>query len=201
MSDVDYAQHEKQEPIGEHRVEWEDVRVRQTRVQWIERLAYVIGRAHFSRFLVYPRSSNITFIGREADAKIAGYLLVVLVRTLEQLSHDAAYRGGNKGERGYGYRQAFIDGFVKRLAERFEEERRAAQASSSTTLVRLQHALVRVDEHMKMYSKKASSLQGRETKNQEAYDDGRAAANKVQLRANALEHDGQSVTKAIGGGR
>lgn len=199
MSDVEFEQHEREEPIDEHPVDWQDVKVRQTRVAWIERLASIVGRAHFCRLLVHPRSSRITLLGREGDAKVAEYLLVVLVRTLERLSHDAAYRG-DKSERGYGYRQAYIDGFVKRLGERFEEERRAAQATSSTALIRLTDSMTKVNNYVSRYPA-AGRVGGRPSQNFAGYQDGRDAADRVQLRANAMERGAQPGTKAIGGSR
>ena len=200
MSDIEFEQHERDEPVGQYPVDWEDVAVRRTRVQWIERLAYIVTKAHFCRYLVHNRSSKITIVGRESDAKVAEYLLVVLVRAVERLSHAAAYRSNTtREERGYGYRTAYIGGFVGRLAERFDEERRAPENTTSTALVRINRATVAVTAYMKEHTRPASQLGGRQAYNSTAREDGRRDADAVGLRANAVDSGADRTRGAIGG--
>jgi len=59
-------------------------------VAWSEELADVVAKAHFCRVIVHRNSSRVTLVGRESDAKVAGYLIVVLMRAAEKIA-DAEY--------------------------------------------------------------------------------------------------------------
>ena len=84
-TEVEVEQLERDEPVDKFQVDWQDIRVRSTRIAWIERLAGIVARAYFCRILVHPRSSNITIVGRKSDAAIAEYMLVTLVREFSRL--------------------------------------------------------------------------------------------------------------------
>jgi len=214
-TDIELEQQERAEPVGHHRIDYSkypDVKVRNARVQWIERLASIVARAHFCRILIHHGSSRITLVGRKSDAAVAEYMLVTLQRAAERLA-DAAYAeftvecvkecavcGRDKGShfhaghqfvpnwaRARGYRGAFIQSFIIRLHERFQAERRAAETSTSTALVRLNTADQAVETFMaKGKYEKASALSRPVSSNQEGHRDGRAAADRVNIKANAV---------------
>lgn len=52
MTDIEFQQEEQDEPVEQHPVNWQDVKVRSTRVAWIEQLAIIITRAHFCRMQI-----------------------------------------------------------------------------------------------------------------------------------------------------
>jgi hypothetical protein len=197
MSDVEFERHEREEPIEQHRVDWQDVKVRKMRVAWIEHLAGIVARAHFCRIVVHSHSSVISLVGRISSVKVAEYMLVVLVRTIEKLSHDAAYRGFNGANpelRGKGFRAAYTAAFVQRLAERFDEERKSTEATSSTALVRLNKEDQAVKDWMKermdngMFKKSSIVRGARSDGNAEGWRQGRKAADDVNLKGKAVEH-------------
>jgi len=196
MSDIDFERHEKDEPIEEIYVNWQDVQVRKVRVAWIEQLASLIARAHFCRILVVPKSSHIVLVGRISDVKVAEYMLVVLTRTIEKLSKAAYYEfwfanhkgSGHGSPEAKGFKGSWITAFIMRLAQRFNEERKATETSSSTALVRLNTADAAVADYMKGRFKKAAAIVrgSRGDHNAEGYRRGYAAANAINLSGKAV---------------
>lgn len=223
MTDIEFQQEEQDEPVEQHPVNWQDVKVRSTRVAWIEQLAIIITRAHFCRMLVHSGSSRITIIGRKSDAAVAEYMLVTLVRAAEKIARfeRRAYRRECKrrctycgesreahvmlmlqgdshpyarGDAGEGFKVAFLASFTSRLRERYEAERKAQENVSELALVRFNRADGAVKDFMtNMKTRRASIVRGsRFTGNAEGRRRGRAAADNIGLRANAVGAGGQA---------
>lgn len=92
MTDLEFAEFEKEQPVGFHRIDYTqypDVTLRKKRTEWIELLSNIIADAHFCRIVVHPNSSRISLIGRAEDAAVAEYLIMTLTRAAEKLSEKA----------------------------------------------------------------------------------------------------------------
>ena len=197
-TEVEVEQLERDEPVDKFQVDWQDIRVRSTRIAWIERLAGIVARAYFCRILVHPRSSNITIVGRKSDAAIAEYMLVTLVRAAQKIAareFGVVYRR-NPFE-ATGFKASFLKSFTIRMAERFEEELRAPEANTNTALVRINRAEAAVNDFMGQFKKKASIVRGaRHDANALGWRRGREIANAVNLHGTALE-GGNTQNKAL----
>lgn len=195
MTDIEVAEQNAAEPVDEFSVDWDDVKVRNTRIGWIEVLAGHIARAHFCRILVVKGSSHITLVGRKSDAKVAEYMLVTLVRAIESMAakEHAQYAwlcykktGSTYGARGF--KASFINAFISRIIERLEEERRTAEAATSTALMRFNSAAAAVDSYIndKFKSRvKGAKMNG--SANFAGAKRGRAAADAINLRTTGIE--------------
>jgi hypothetical protein len=120
-------------------------------------------------------------------------MFITLQRILERLSHKATKeyrhevwtREGNCF-RARGFRDTFINGFLGKLEMRYRAERQSV-ASECTALVRVNKAEAAVEDYLKQKVKKeASSLSMRRGWNQEGYKRGQAAADRVNLKSNAM---------------
>lgn len=224
MSDVEAINLEQEEPITEHFVDFKagSIPFKKRRVEWSENLASVVAWAHFCRLLVHRGSNYITFVGRESDCQVAEYMFVTLHRAVDKIADEAyaaftlecvdecAYCGAKKSScqqryhefepnwaRARGFRPSFVKAFVARLARRLYEHRDEAVKGNSTALIRVQGAESAVVKYMKEKydKKKAEEIGGERSVNYEGHRRGRAAADKVNLQANALTGDDQNVKK------
>jgi hypothetical protein len=195
MSDIQFADLDKDEPIGHHRMDYQKggIPLKRARSQWLEQLASIIARAHFCRILVRSGSNRISLVGRESDRAVAEYTFMVLARSIMKLSNKAYdqyyYQCEKTGDthQAKGYKHSFINAFVSRLRERFEDDRKTAEESSSTALVRVQTADKAVEDYMDdRFTTTASSLSRNRSFNQDGVREGRAAANRVNLHGKAV---------------
>lgn len=212
-SELDYAREgEKPEAVIELRVDLAKfgMEKKKARQAWMETLASVIASAHLCKILVRPGSNVIWFVGTESHAAVAEYAFGVLAPAAMKMSEQARRDFRNECRRkpeykaigkkdgfpeAYGYRESWLDAFVRRIAERMEETRQQAVAEapdSSTALVRLNGALVRVNQYIdaKFGGKKrsASYLGGsRKTSNSAGRAAGKAAADRMNLGQRALK--------------
>jgi hypothetical protein len=205
MTDLEFEQFEKEQPVTTHRINYEqypEIRLRSTRVEWIEKLASIVARAHFCRILVHPKSSRITLVGRKNDVEICEYMLITLQRAVEKISKTAVYQYMLECKRErmpleHGFRETFILAFIDRLMKRFDEERRVF-TSDCTALVRVNNSEVAVAAFMKsMRTKSASRLSNHVTWNSEGHRRGQAAADAVNLRANVMKAGNIGPNKLI----
>lgn len=194
MSDIEVEQQEKDEPVGEKQIHWQGVKVRKTRVAWIEKLSSIVARAFFCRILVHPGSSLITLVGRASDIACAEYLIVVLTRSVEKMSLQEYDREWLrvKNEEGStdsmaGFRASWIQSFIHRISQRFEEERNKETVSNSTALVRFNKADLAVTGYMSRFTRMAAGLNGQRGGNSRGHQRGREAADKINLRANGIQ--------------
>lgn len=196
-SDVDIETQEREEPVGQKYVAWEDhdLKYGNRRVAWIEQLTNVVCRAYFCRFLVTSGSSRVTLVGRKTDVEIAEYMLVTLIRAAETLVRKEyqVYRRDNPGTDTRGFQVSFMAAFVGRLAQRYREERAKATSgpSASTALVRVNRAEAAVGQYMERYTRRASSVGQRTRRNEAGAIRGRAVADSLSLRANAIRGGGE----------
>lgn len=195
LTDIELEQEEKDEPVEASEIDWEDIKVRSTRIAWIEQLAIIIAKAHFCRVLVHPGSSQITLVGRRTDSSVAEYMIVTLTRAADRLARaerrayrrEVFRRDGTK-DAAAGFKAAFLKSFINRLAERYEAEKRAQTATSSTALVRFNRADSAVRDWFSGHrTKRASIVRGsRHDHNAEGHRRGAAAADRINLRANGV---------------
>lgn len=230
MTDIEFEQMEKDQPVAPHYVNYKahNIKLKKQRSLWMEQLANVIARAHFCRILVHSGSSRITFLGRKDDCEVVEYMFVTLLRATEQLA-DEAYDGivnvvlkecgiclgpkkghnaiNHKFEPNYlrarGFRPAFINGFINRLAERFYDLRRSME-KESTALVRLNRSeagikeyLEQKDENGRKKIRNLPALEGRRTGNIEGHRAGRAKAESIPLGANAIKSGNPAVNRQL----
>ncbi len=188
-TDIEFEEEEKEEPVEEHIVEWQDIQFGHKRVGWVERLASIVAKAHFCRIMVCSGSSRITLVGRQSDIEIAEFMLVTLVRIADKLVRKECrkYRKENPGANTKGYRVSFMRGFIERLAERYREERHSAEVSTSTALVRINRAETAVTTYMDRYTKLASAVGQSNKHNAEGRRRGRAVASSLNLKANGVK--------------
>jgi hypothetical protein len=190
-SEVEVETQEREEPVGRRDVEWSDhgLPYGARRIAWIEELAHVVSRAYFCRFLVVTGSSRIILVGRRTDTEVAEYMLVTLVRAAERLVRKEyqLFRKANPHSETRGFQVSFMAAFVRRLAQRYSEQRRSAEASSSTALVRVNRAESAVTKWVEdNCRKKASGIGQRTMYNADGAARGRAVADSMSLTASAL---------------
>jgi hypothetical protein len=201
LTDVEYATIEREEPVAERLVDprkldptWKHKRQRS---DWEERLASIVAKAHFCRIVVHPGHNMISLVGRRSDADVAEYMIVTLQRSIARIADDAygkharaCLKAGDVTQ-ARGFRPAFLRAFVMRLAERYEAQRREQEGGSTTALVRFDSARQAVEDFLA--AKRADGAhsltrapRGREAHNAEGHRQGTAAADSVNLRANAV---------------
>lgn len=215
MSDIDFETMEKDSPVETHYInysQYPDIKLKGTRVAWIEDLAAMVARAHFCRILVHKGSSRITLVGRKEDVTVAEWMFIVLQRAAEKISGRAydAYRNeerrkaiaehGEAGRHGsmphtFGFRESFITGFINRLRERLKETQAAATASSSMALMRLSKSDAAVVDYMAKFTGKAGQLSRNSRYHGEGLSRGRSAADRINLGTRGV--DAGAPTKAI----
>jgi len=216
-TDIDYARTADNDPVIEVLVDLDKYGqdlVAKVRVAWQESLARVCATSHLCRYLVRKSSNSIWFVGTKSRALVAEYAYGTLVAAATDLSakarHDYwAERGWRKAEpHERGYREAWLSSFVSRISQRFDEARAEvlaahtashadAPGSTSTAVLRLNTALVKVQEYMdgKFTSKRrVKSAVGRYTHNSDGHRDGRAAADRMNIGGKAIA---SGVTKGL----
>jgi hypothetical protein len=200
MSDIEFEEMERTEKVEKHWVDYSKygIKVKNQRILWMERLAGVIARAHFCRILVHPGRNYITLVGRKDDIAVAEYMYVTLVRLADRMSYleygkynRECMRLYGNATKAHGFREAWLQAFILRLAERYEQAKQAAEAQC-VALVRLDTA---VDDFINTMrdgkpAKKAGALSTHTAFNREGSKRGTEAADNIDLRANALNQDG-----------
>jgi hypothetical protein len=244
MTDIQYTAHVKDEPVEEHLVggDWDyvnrkrvmkdfpDVEIFKRRVKWMEDLGSVIADAHNCSMLISQMSSQIWFVGMKSNIAVAEYIYITMLRTIDKLSHkeymkfrrECRARDGGGGKflrETWGFKQAWIDGFITRLAQRFRDAKaKMEQDNSGTALVRINKEALAVRDYLKAkfghkfvgekkglcqvpgclkpekdpihQHKPAKALRDRDSWNSEGYRRGRKKADEMNLDANAFEGTG-----------
>lgn len=226
MTDLEFEKFEEEQPVDRHYIDYTkypDIRVKQRRIEWLERLAGVVANAHFCRILVHQRSSRITLVGRKDDCEVVEYLLITLQRAAEKLSQsayekfwwdlrDTCYRCKRREKqhpafdcsifsrdmsKAAGFRAAFLDAFITRLFHRFNELR-TAREGESTALVRINRSEKAVNQWIEdNVTGSAKGLTRARAWNESGRKQGVAAADAIELRANAMK--GAKAKGQIGG--
>lgn len=193
LTDIQFEEKRKSEPVEQHEITWDDVRVRNNRVRWIESLAKDVAVAHTCDILVLQGSSRIWVVGARSNREIAEYMIVTLVRLAEQIAEKEYvkyyYKCRDEGDvtRARGFKAAFLDGFVTRIGRRLDEEKRRMEGESSTALVRFNQEAADVKNFFAKFTKPAAAL----SRNRKSHDDGYRAgmqkADDMNLNANAVK--------------
>jgi len=201
MTDVEWNRMEAEEPVEEHYVDYrkhdKKFKASRVRVAWSERLGDIIARAHFCQIVVMSASNRLKLVGRRTDVQMAEYMLVTMQRLVETMSLREAHAHRLSCRRSGAYyapkfRASWIQGFVMRLAERYEEARRSQEGSSTTALVRLPKAARDVAKYIddKMDEedgfKKAAIVRGSRGHSAAGYQRGREAADQINLKPNVV---------------
>lgn len=200
-SDIDYATAADHDPVVElfYRPASYGAKSAKTRVAWQEHLGSVVAQAHLCKILISPGSNMLVFVGTKSHATVAEYVYGTMVPLIERMSKAAEVvywrqTGSGRGadNKAKGYRSAWINGFIKRIFERFDDARKAAVAASVRTggsetmaMVRLNGSLVKVRKYIddKFDGKKnvASHLNGGYRNHKDGLVAGRAAADQITL--------------------
>ncbi len=227
-SEIDYARTQDRDPVIEMwaKLQTYGVKSVKSRVAWQEALANVVARAHLCKFLIRRGTNDIAFVGTKSHATVAEYSFGVLVAAAEKMSYKARhdYREGLRREHGiasghslkgvnegFGFREAWLAAFTSRIAERFDEARKAAVAAAdasvpggtSTALIRLDGQLVRAqkfidDKFAGRRIRYASSLARLDSNNAAGREHGRAAADRMAIGRKAMN---SAVGPKLIGGR
>lgn len=197
-SDIDYARGMDRDPVIEVKVDLKmySIKEKRTRVAWQETLARVVAKAHLCTFLLRSGSNQIWFVGTKSHAVVAEYAYGTLVPAARKMCEKAYHEYGMEGAidgkwkaRMPGFNESWLHEFITRIAERFDEARKAAVAAApegtSVALVRLDGALVKVnayiDDKFKKRRGSVGALTGLRTRNAEGAKRGRAAADRIAI--------------------
>jgi hypothetical protein len=182
-------------------VNYPDVPVTEKRCAWAESLASIIASAHSCEILVSVGSSRIWLVGRKSDVAVAEYLFITMERIAEKISTKeykkfrSAMRALDNGGSAYLYRThgftaSWLKGFITRLSQRLNEEKTKidAEYNTGTSLMRINKEALAVRAYLdaKKNTKKAKAVKGQGGFNSEGYARGRAAADSLNLNANAV---------------
>ncbi len=201
MSDIDFSAYIDAEEIATSDVDWAAFGVPETRrrCQWIETLSTVVASGHSCRVMVTRGSNRITLVGRQSDREIAEYMIGFLVRLLQSMSqkaYDAYYWEMEKAGTRHlakGFKDSYLIGFIVRLNTRYQNALNDAKNNehvSAGTLVKMSTAMARVDKYL-AGAKKADGFTRERKFNSRGYREGQEAADKVSLKANAM--DGEEI--------
>jgi hypothetical protein len=174
------------------------IKPQRTRIAWQESLARIVAKAHLCTFLIIPGTNKITFVGTKSHAMVAEYAYGILCPATHKMAdkeyHTYRFKCEREGDstKAYGYRPAWLAAFLERIQERFDEARKSAVAESvpvgcdtSTALIRLDGAMVKVREYIDgKFGKRrsyASALNGGSSHHQDGRAHGRAAADRMVI--------------------
>jgi hypothetical protein len=201
-SDIDYARATDKDPVIEMHVDYSkyDIKRKHRRIAWQETLARIVAKAHLCSFLIRGGSNSIWFVGTKSHVTVAEYVFGTLVPAADRMSYleTRKYSEELKKQTGSwagvnGFRESWLDAFVRRIDERFTEARAAAVAeaapdvpgSNSTALIRLSGALVKVQAYIddRFKGKKANTyaLSSGRGNNSVGRARGKAAADRITL--------------------
>jgi hypothetical protein len=196
-SDIDYARASDQDPVIEVPVNLKQytIETKKMRVAWQESLARIVARAHLCAFLLRSGSNQIWFVGTRSHAAVAEYAYGTLVPAAAKLAHEAYWefrkelrKTSRPSSEACGFYASWLDGFIARVAQRFDAARVAAVAAApegaSVALVRLDGALAKTRQYIdnKFKSKRgASSLNSVRATHREGQARGRAAADRMAI--------------------
>lgn len=198
MTEVEFRNQDQVEPVDNERVDWSKYGIphKARRIRWVELLGNVVTNAHGCRILVVPGSNTLYIVGRKSNRELAGYVLAVLVRSAEKLaqkSYDVFYWQCEKTgtqHRARGYKASFLNGFINRIAERYEDQTRTVDAdpSTCTAIVRINSDLAAVNRWVQeQTTKKAAPLMGRRDHCEVGYRAGIETANQLDITGRAVE--------------
>jgi len=209
MASVEWAQRGEEDPIAQEWLNFRayDIELKHRRVQWSERLASIICKAHFCKLLISSNTNELCFVGHKTNREVAEYLFVTMYRLATILSEKAyvAYfyecRGNGNVTLARGFKSAWLYGFLQGLQERFNEERRQVDVpANSTALVKINQTLAVVENWLNKNVKSKTAKGLNQFKfNPEGIQRGKQAAADISLRVNAIRHNPTKGQHTIGG--
>jgi hypothetical protein len=205
MTDIEYANEMKEEPIIEHRPDmtfsgrrrvykdFPDVEIVNQRREWVEMLASIVANAYSCKILVTPGTSIITFVGHKSNVAICEFLFLTMLRSADKMSTNAAKKfraeqrrnNGGPGNTQKGFRESWLHGFCSRISQRLQEAR-AADYTGSMALVRVNKEALAVNDYMSKFKKIAAPGKGLGHFNVNGYEAGKRAANDINIKGNAV---------------
>jgi len=203
LSEAEINSVSTEEPIEEVEVDRNvhGLGIKRSRVAWTELLAAIVAEAHLCRNLVMPGTNRVWFVGTKRHADVAAYMYGTMARLLDRMATSAynryckrVYERDGSMRAARGYRQSFIVGFLGRLKQRYDDERKGAvheaPQGESLAVIRLSGVLTRVDEFMKGKKELPGTNFRRDQKHVAGYREGIKAADALKLQANAIESQG-----------
>lgn len=214
QSDIDYARSADKDPVIEifcdlskyrPKSHWRkeyQAENKNKRIAWQEELARVVANGHLCTFLIQQNSNRITFVGTKSHAIVAEYCYGTLVHAAQRMSVDANYaynKFTSPDLKRPGYRESWLAAFVARIAERLREIKLASVKNVSpdlnvqnNALMRLNQSLVKTQKYIddKFSGKNvkyASELQRGRMRNRNGVEDGKAAADRMNIGRRGLE--------------
>jgi hypothetical protein len=98
------------------------------RISWQHTLGDCVSYAHFCNMLVSATSNHLWFVGRRMQAEAAIEVFLFLVKTAEEIA-DKEYvkffyecRAAGDVTKARGFRQSFLQGFARRMRDRYLQE-------------------------------------------------------------------------------
>lgn len=210
LTDIQFEEQRRNEPVTEAEIDFRkygdtyrgkpvEWKFKRQRIEWIERLADIVARAHSCQILIMDKTNRLFLAGTETNRQIAEYVLITLMRAAEKLSWDeyAKYFYKCRDELGdvtlaRGFRHAWLISFIHRIHERFQEEKaKMNQDKTGTALVRYDRERADIDEFLKD-RKHGKPLPAKAIHNVAGILAGRKRADEMNLDANAVR-DGKDV--------
>lgn len=206
LTDIQFEEQRKNEPVGEAEIDFRrhgdsyrgkktEWREKHQRIEWIEKLAGIVARAHSCQIMVLEKSNRLWLAGTETNRQIAEYVLITLMRAAEKLSWDEYakffYKSRDEGHvtRARGFRHAWLIGFIDRIDERFAEEKQKMRGHpTGTALVRYDRERMDVQEFLKNKGR-AKNTPTRSVHNLHGIVAGRQKADEMNLDANAVREE------------
>jgi len=201
----------EEEPINKTDVYWGTLGMAKHRKPsaWAEMLARIVAKAYYCDFVAVRAPKGCRgdtggwigfFVGTDTDRKITIQMYVILSRFIQSEATKAynefwkqLVRQGEPVQLARGFRKGWIEGFLMRLAERFEEEVRPkatvpASNTSAIVLVR-RNALARIKEWIDKDKGISNDCRSPQMADGSEYgiEAGRQAADRINLRQKAVE--------------
>jgi hypothetical protein len=194
MSEVEFEEHRKEDPITTQTLEWEEFggKNQKKRCAWVEDLASFVCKAYACKMLVYHKSNKLCIVGHETNRQTCIYTIVVLRNAAEKIA-DREYRKfyylaklRKKIHEAKGFRSSFLAGFVTRIGQRLREEVETRHTKNSTEevgLIRLNTEASDVKKWMQNNLRVGSvnAISGHSAGNSTGYQNGVNAANRLNF--------------------
>lgn len=217
MSDIQFVEQERAEPVGEVVVRPDDMGIKyeRRRIEWQEDLAMAIAHANDCRTLISNHSNYAFFVGRKSDREICvalfRYFLNLIVETAEKAASEAKdserarlkarlswYTGADLRWHMRDFRESFASGMSTAIQRRLYERRREMEkemktaAAESTALIHLKKTSEEIgaylDDRFKDRKPRTAKDNIAETRHvAEAYRKGHETGERVALTSGALK--------------
>lgn len=205
MTEVQFTEHLEQEAVDKEMIEWEDYgfKFKRRRTYWIEELSHMVCKAYGCRFLIHPGTNCISVVGRNPNRQVAAYVIGTLTYAADRISYleheKYRIRMEREGRVGAarGYRASFLEGMIRRLGQRLEEELNPKTEDCT--------ALVRFDRHGKDAESwivqhvegAAEQLKHREATHTAGYRRGVEVADGLDIHGRAIGKESQKERKSV----